>query len=386
MASVQELLLAAQAKQKTSPFSQLAQAITAGTEGYAQGVESRNKAMQFKSAEDLKRAEIAKALIEVQQKQEQIAYQQEESRKLKERQNIQDSMNVTAEQDLRNKQAGIAAPSQPTTPSSKLEETINVDKEGQISKSFKPVTQKQPEVPAGYRMTPDGNMEFIPGGPADPKSRTSKNPPNGFRWTVTGELEAIPGGPADIAAQAKRQTEALASAEQKDKAKLVIGKIDQALSKVSSSSAGAGSILKNVPLTSAKNLDADLTTIKALLGFDQLAQMKNQSRSGASGLGALSDREMNLLVSARANLDQAQDPQQLVDRLNEVKTHYNNWLQIEDGINPYEKNPAAPTNPNPTPATGATPPGKIRVKRLGDNQTGTINESDFDPAKYEKVP
>lgn len=34
-------------------------------------------------------------------------------------------------------------------------------------------------------------------------------------------------------------------------------------------------------------------------------------------------------------------------------------------------------------ATGAS--GKIKVKRLADNQTGTINASDFDPSKYSKL-
>jgi len=31
----------------------------------------------------------------------------------------------------------------------------------------------QPDVPSGYRMTKDGNLEFIPGGPADPKTKQS---------------------------------------------------------------------------------------------------------------------------------------------------------------------------------------------------------------------
>lgn len=32
----------------------------------------------------------------------------------------------------------------------------------------------QPDVPSGYRMTKDGNLEFIPGGPADPKTKEGK--------------------------------------------------------------------------------------------------------------------------------------------------------------------------------------------------------------------
>lgn len=162
--------------------------------------------------------------------------------------------------------------------------------------------------------------------------------PTGFRWTTNGELESIPGGPADLKSQADKQKSDLALASQKDKANLIIQKIDQALSKVGNLSAGFGSITKGIPMTPAKNLSADLETIKALLGFEQLGEMKNQSRAGASGLGALSDREMSLLTAARANLDQAQDPDQLRERLNEVKTHFSNWLKMEEGINPYSSN------------------------------------------------
>lgn len=161
-------------------------------------------------------------------------------------------------------------------------------------------------------------------------------PPNGYRWLPDGSLEMIPGGPADQKEKHNKEKTDLAIASQREKANLIINKIDQALLKVSPFSAGAGSFLKSIPLTDAKNLSADLDTIKALLGFEQLAEMKNQSRAGASGLGQLSDREMTLLTSARANLDQSQDSKQLSDRLNEIKTHFNNWLKMEEGINPYE--------------------------------------------------
>ena len=163
--------------------------------------------------------------------------------------------------------------------------------------------------------------------------------PTGFRYTPTGDLESIPGGPADLKSQADKQKSDLALAGQKDKAQLIMGKIDQALSKVGYTTAGIGSFSKNIPMTSAKNLSSDLETVKALLGFEQLGEMKNQSRAGASGLGALSDREMNLLTSARANLDQAQSPDQLRERLNEIKGHFNNWLKMEEGINPYQNSP-----------------------------------------------
>lgn len=205
-------------------------------------------------------------------------------------------------------------------------------------------------------------------------------PPAGYRWTPTGALEMIPGGPADQKAIAEKEVKQRESQAQIDQANLAIQKIDQALSKVSGLNTGGMSATKNIPfvgqMTGATDLDADLQTIKAILGFEQLSKMKSQSRAGASGLGALSDNEMRLLVAARANLEQAQTNEQLAQRLNELKLHYKNWSMMERGVNPYENQGG--TNPNPS--------GKIRVRNLKTRQTGSISAQYFDPNKYERLP
>lgn len=166
--------------------------------------------------------------------------------------------------------------------------------------------------------------------------RPSVKAPPGYRFTSEGDLEIIPGGPADAKAQAEKTKADVALSSQKERANLVIGKVDNALGKVSNLTAGYGSKLSNVPGTDAKDLASTLDTIKANLGFDQLAEMKNQSKAGASGLGALSEQEMKLLISARTSLDQGQSPAQLSKNLGDVKTHLQNWLQMEQGINPYQ--------------------------------------------------
>ena len=110
------------------------------------------------------------------------------------------------------------------------------------------------------------------------------------------------------------------------KADLIIGKVDQALPMVSNLSAGFGSIFSNIPMTSAKNLEATIQTIKANLGFQQLQEMRASSPTGGA-LGQVSDREIGLLTSAVASLDQAQSPQQLRDRLQEIKDSYMRWKE-----------------------------------------------------------
>jgi len=177
---------------------------------------------------------------------------------------------------------------------------------------------------------------------------------------------------------AKEETAAMERKEKSDaiqksikaRAELITSKIDQALGKISPMTTGGMAGIADVPFlgqaTGAKDLQSDLDTVKAILGFEQLEQMKNQSRAGASGLGQLSDREMKLLTAARSNLDQAQTPQQLKERLEEVKVHFNNWLMMEDGINPYAEKQNTPGNApaiNQIPQVGGTFQGS-RVKNV----------------------
>lgn len=164
------------------------------------------------------------------------------------------------------------------------------------------------------------------------QNRNEQNQLKNEQFTLKNQQEELKKQQADqLAAKALRG--------QEDNANLVVQKVDQALAKVSGWNTGGMSGSKDVPflgqMTGATNLDADLQTIKALLGFDKLAEMKAGSKAGASGLGALSENEMTLLTSAVANLEQSQDDTQLAERLNEVKLRAKNWLLMEKGVNPY---------------------------------------------------
>lgn len=56
---------------------------------------------------------------------------------------------------------------------------------------------KGDKAPSGYRFTPDGGLQAIPGGPGD--KRDGDKAPSGYRYKPDGSLEAIPGGPGDKA-------------------------------------------------------------------------------------------------------------------------------------------------------------------------------------------
>ena len=162
-----------------------------------------------------------------------------------------------------------------------------------------------------------------------PSAGTQK-PPTGFRWTSDGSLESIPGGPADAKQQMMAEKESALKQGQLQKAESVIAKVDQALEKVGITTAGMGSNLSFIPGTTAKDLEADIQTIKANLGFNELQEMRRNSPTGGA-LGQVAVQELQALQATVASLDQAQSPEQLRERLGEIKRRYMNWVQTLQG-------------------------------------------------------
>lgn len=73
-----------------------------------------------------------------------------------------------------------------------------------------------------------------------------------------------------------------------------------------------GAIASSLPIvgdaTSAGKLESALTPIRSLVSMDRLQQLKEQSATGASGLGALSNVELRMIQSAQGALDITLDP------------------------------------------------------------------------------
>ena len=112
---------------------------------------------------------------------------------------------------------------------------------------------------------------------------------------------------------------ALAAVEAKGR--VVDDAITRAIAGISPWSAGPGALLSSIPGTAAKNLSADLETIKANLGFDELQSMRDNSPTGGA-LGQVAVQELEALRSTIASLDQAQSPEQLkaaLQRLQEFR-------------------------------------------------------------------
>lgn len=126
-----------------------------------------------------------------------------------------------------------------------------------------------------------------------------------------------------------------------------------------------GQILQGVWGTSSRDLASSLQGVKAPIVLEKLKEAKSQSQTGASGFGALSDKELGLLAGAIANVDQSQSPEQLMENLNRVEYHFRRAQALINGVDPdtpegrYAAGLARPPEAQPTPsAEGEVEAGK----------------------------
>lgn len=159
--------------------------------------------------------------------------------------------------------------------------------------------------------------------------RLTKNTPAGPGLQVQSEAEraaAVARAKADAESQSGDAAKKAAARKEfaMNTANNVIGTIDGALDLVGFSTAGPGSMLSGVSGTPARNLAAQLETIKANLGFDRLQQMRDMSPTGGA-LGSVAVQELTALQSTVSSLDQGQSPAQLRKSLAKIKSHYEKW-------------------------------------------------------------
>lgn len=158
--------------------------------------------------------------------------------------------------------------------------------------------------------------------------------PAGYRPTPDGNMEAVPGGPADIKMNEKRQQD-FASATQ------VIQQLDELSRSVNRVSTAPGldknfgvqGYVPNVPGGKAADAAALLETLKTQGAFAALQEMRNASKTGGA-LGAVSDRENQMLQNAIAALQKAQSAKQVRDQLKVLNDHVETSKQrIRDAYN-----------------------------------------------------
>ena len=222
-------------------------------------------------------------------------------------------------------------------------------------------------MPVGGGMQSGGGMTA---GQASQKflERRYGKAPEGERWKSDGSLEIIPGGKAE----AKENKEKLLVEGVKKQVGTVVGKVDEALPQVSNWTAGLGSLLEKIPGTPARDLAGSVDTIKANIGFKELADMRAASPTGGA-LGQVAVKELEFLQAAIAALDTGQSPAVLRRNLNQVKTHYQNWAKIMDQH--YKTNGGATNSPT-QPAKQVVSSGTFNGRRVVKYSDGSIDYAD----------
>jgi hypothetical protein len=88
-----------------------------------------------------------------------------------------------------------------------------------------------------------------------------------------------------------------------------------------------------VPGTTAYNLQQQLLTLKANLGFDRLQQMRDASPTGGA-LGQVAVQELQALQATVGSLELGQSKAELQKNLNKIENHYSNWIRTTQGQQP----------------------------------------------------
>ena len=134
----------------------------------------------------------------------------------------------------------------------------------------------------------------------------------------TGEFRRVPGGRDDAGTGRTEQEDAAASYSSQT-ADRTITAIDDVLPKITQWTAGPGGYwLGKIPGTPAADVSAQLATVTGNIAFNALQQMRAASKTGGA-LGAVSERELDLLASVEGSIRQNQSPENLREQLGKIR-------------------------------------------------------------------
>lgn len=164
------------------------------------------------------------------------------------------------------------------------------------------------------QLQPDGTYQEIGRGPRFARQvapvvnvgQGGGKAPAGYRFTASGDLEAIPGGPAD----AKKQGQLNADTASMQAAESAMGELAVFANELKNAPGlkgitGLRGAIPNIPGSDAANAQAKLETLKSKVAFGVLQAMRDASKTGGA-LGAVSEKELMLLQNNLAALDKAQ--------------------------------------------------------------------------------
>lgn len=201
------------------------------------------------------------------------------------------------------------------------------------------ITKKETPAPATNFVPSESTPTTTP-----PASSVGNNPYASYDWDAIGKAAMGFGPEAEHArrlidgydkwqkdtAQAEKDKQAVASAEQKKQNAIDAGRADAAraveainsveniLASDSATTGALGAASALVPGTKAYDLRAHLQTVKGLIGLDKLQQMRNASPTGGA-LGNVTEGEHRILQNAVAALDPNMSHDEFARNLSIVK-------------------------------------------------------------------
>lgn len=182
---------------------------------------------------------------------------------------------------------------------------------------------QDPNSPTGWSHFDAATGKVVVSGAAPPSGGASGaaggiKPPAGYRFKGDGDLEAIPGGPADMKMQGALNQDTMSL--QSSTAEL--DRLAQSANMLKNHPGlkgitGIRGAIPNIPGSDAANAEAQLATLKSQIGFGVLQAMRNASKTGGA-LGSVSDAEGKRLEANLAALDKAQSLDQMKQSLDAI--------------------------------------------------------------------
>lgn len=161
---------------------------------------------------------------------------------------------------------------------------------------------KEPGIPSGYRVNAQGNLEPIPGGPADPAAKTPPKTPE----AINQELKRL---------------------------STLRGQIRETLPLVKPSTTGAAALTGAVPYLSS-TLFPEAATLRSRLGnitgtatLEYLKDLRPEGATGSLLGGQVSNADIAIVERAAANVDVSQTPDEL----------QRNLLRLDAGVENLER-------------------------------------------------
>lgn len=161
----------------------------------------------------------------------------------------------------------------------------------------------------------------------DTRSRESGDQgrvPAGYRYNAEGNLEAIPGGPADLKVQGQFNQDTATLQSTTSSMDRLAGAANEALKHPGLRGiTGVRGTLPNMPGSEAADAQAKLNTLKSQVAFGVLQEMRNNSKTGGA-LGNVSDAEGKRLEANLAALENAQSYSQMQESLRKIVEYADN--------------------------------------------------------------